>query len=363
MTGLTIWVWPLKNAPSGTSSWRLIPEHARSKAPAIARHKVGGGRFSRVRLTTSRTWGSIGNSNMCLACDSRLQFASGGRSPGVWPKISRLRAIPWIQRCPRLAASASRAAGRPIARRRPPRLVWKLATSFSQPSPATPNWCGIGGSSAGIRPTFPGCTCRPVHSRSSMGRKKWQDSFLNLLRRPTDSARAHPVCVAPAWSTVSCFRDVSYGCAAAVPAAAKPGADKGWPRSRNAHCRPGAGLWWVIIGHHRFHQSRVHAPLSGCTGRCGAGHRGCRFALPRPFPTVTQVLLAGRCFVAEGLGARRGRTSSTAHSAVFPCGGRPGGVVTPDSRTGQRCLGVLSNRVGRGLTCQTSARGTSPPAS
>ena len=67
---------------------------------------------------------------------------------------------------------------------------------------------------------------------------------------------------------------------AAVSAAAKPGADNGWPRSGNPDCWPGAGRWWVIIGPHRFHPSRVHAPLSGYTGRCGVGHRGCRFARP-----------------------------------------------------------------------------------
>jgi len=96
-----------------------------------------------------------------------LHFASGGRSPDLVPKISRLRAMPWIQRCPRLAASASKAAGRPIARRSPPRLVWKLATTFSQPSPLTPSCCRIGGSSAGIRPTFPALTRWSVHSSSS----------------------------------------------------------------------------------------------------------------------------------------------------------------------------------------------------
>jgi hypothetical protein len=41
----------------------------------------------------------------------------------------------------------------------------------------------------------------------------------------------------------------------------------------------------------------------------------------------------------------RRRTWSTAPSAVFPCGQRRRGVVNAGSRTGQRRLGVLSNRV------------------
>ena len=49
---------------------------------------------------------------------------------------------------------------------------------------------------------------------------------------------------------------------------------------------PGLGIplvgWecWVIIGPHRFHPSRVHAPLSGCRSIMGDRHRGCRFARP-----------------------------------------------------------------------------------
>ena len=58
-----------------------------------------------------------------------------------------------------------------------------------------------------------------------------------------------------------------------VPTGAGPG-------SGNVHRWPGAGLWRVIIGPHRFHPSRVHAPLSGCRSIMGDRHRGCRFARP-----------------------------------------------------------------------------------
>ena len=69
--------------------------------------------------------------------------------------------------------------------------------------------------------------------------------FFDLFRGRTDSARAHPLCVAPPWSTASCFLDVSYGCACGGAGPRQAGC---WPRSGNSPRRPGARLWLVIIG-------------------------------------------------------------------------------------------------------------------
>ena len=84
----------------------------------------------------------MAESNSCLT--ARVNAAVGLGWAIAWrlTKISRLRAIPSIPRRPRLPASAPSAAGRPLTRRSPPRLVETLATRFRPPSPWPPHDSG-----------------------------------------------------------------------------------------------------------------------------------------------------------------------------------------------------------------------------
>ena len=109
---------------------------------AIAGRGTGCERISPVRTAACRLLGPMAESNSCLT--ARVNAAVGLGWAIAWrlTKISRLRAIPSIPRRPRLPASAPSAAGRPLTRRSPPRLVETLATRFRPPSPWPPHDSG-----------------------------------------------------------------------------------------------------------------------------------------------------------------------------------------------------------------------------
>jgi len=94
-------------------------------------------------------------------------------------------------------------------------------------------------------------------------RKRCQDSLLDHPRDRTDSAGAHPVCVAPAWSAVSCFLDVSYGCACGGAGRRQAGCRQGLAPVGESPSSAGSR---AVVGDHRPPSippiPRSHTPLT-----------------------------------------------------------------------------------------------------